>query len=316
VSGGFAALAPLYAAHGVATYPCRASGAPAATGYLRVGLAGSRQLALKFAEANAFGFRAGPRNRITVLDVDLADDRLLAEMCDRFGTTLQVRTPSGGWHLYYKHAGEARRIRPMRDVPVDILGDGHVVAAGSVVSRGSYKIERGSLDDLDILPPMLVQQPVPPNRVPRGRRNVELFRFCCRSVYACDTFEQLLDVAETWADDQLAEPLPAAEIRKTCNSVWQYRGGRRGLMNHILTKPMFTALVANLDALALFAYLSAENGPSATFMIADGLGTARGWPRRFVPTARRALLDLGFVECVRRPSFRSPGLYRWKVPTR
>ena len=70
-------------------------------------------------------------------------------------------------------------------------------------------------------------------------------------------------------------------------------------MNHIVDAPEYDALVANVGALALFAYLSAENGSRAEFMIADGLGKARGWPRRFVPAAREALLDLGVVEITR-----------------
>ena len=56
------------------------------------------------------------------------------------------------------------------------------------------------------------------------------------------------------------------------------------------------------------------NGPDAEFLIADGLGEARGWPRRFVPAGRKALLDLGVVRCVRVPLKGAPGLYRWENP--
>jgi hypothetical protein len=72
-------------------------------------------------------------------------------------------------------------------------------------------------------------------------------------------------------------------------------------------------LIANLDALALYSYLSAENGPAAEFMVADGLGPARNWPQRFVPEARRALLAMGAIKCVRLPRKGVPALYRWNL---
>jgi hypothetical protein len=287
---------------------------PAVRGYDRVGAKGSHQLAMKFPEAMAAGFVAGCRNRLTVVDIDRADERLLGEIQDRFGDTpFQVVTPSGGWHLYYRYGGEARRIRPLPDV--DILGGGNVVAALSVVPKGRYQIERGSLDDLAALPPMRQERQQPADSIPKGQRNQALFEYCRRTVSHCDDLDELVDAARTWADNNLAEPLPAAEVMKTCNSVWNYRGDRKRIMNHIVESEAYASLVANTDALALFAFLSAENGLEAAFMIADGLGEARGWSRRFVPTARRALLAMGVIECVRRPRPGSPGLYRWKVST-
>jgi hypothetical protein len=117
----------------------------------------------------------------------------------------------------------------------------------------------------------------------------------------------------TWADAKLAEPLPDAEIIKTANSVWKYRGGRKQVMQHVVEAPFYSALVSDLNALALFSYLSAENGPAAQFMVADGLGPARGWPRRFVPEARSALLKMGAIKCVRRPRKNVPALYCWAI---
>jgi Bifunctional DNA primase/polymerase, N-terminal/Primase C terminal 1 (PriCT-1) len=316
MTAAFADLQRAYAEHRVATYPLTESKRPAIRGYDRVGPKGSQQLAMKFPTATACGFVAGHRNRLTIVDIDSPDDRLCDEIQDRFGPTpLQVLTPSGGRHLYYRHAGEARRIRPLQDV--DILGDGNVVAARSIVPKGKYQIERGTLDDLDRLPPMR-QEPghgkgPAQGRIPRGERNQALFEHCRSTVSYCDTCDQLLDAARTWADDRFATPLPAAEILKTVNSVWNYRGGRKQVMQHIVEAPEFGALIADPDALALFAYLSAENGPDAEFWIADGLGEARGWPTRFVPKARKALLAMGVVECIRPRGNRRPALYRWRI---
>jgi hypothetical protein len=312
MSGAFAEIQEDYARHGVATYPLTAGKTPAVRSYGKVGLDGSRQLALKFFDADAAGFIAGPRNRITVIDIDNPDQRLMAEVQARFGSTpLWVMTPSGGWHGYYKHAGETRRIRPLPDV--DILGGGNVVAAGSIVPRGKYQVVRGTLDDLGRLPPMRHQDHQPTGRIPKGRRNTSLFKYCDATVDHCDTLDALLDAATTWAESQFAEPLSAAEIRKTCSSVWNYRGGRKRIMNHILEPDLFRALLANPNANALFTYLSAENGHDAEFWIADGLSKEMDWPRRLVPAARKVLLNLGIVKCIRPHGIRKPALYRWAI---
>lgn len=311
----FAAIQAAYGAHRIATYPLTADKTPAVSGYSRIGAPYSAELATKFPDATAAGFVAGPRNRVAVVDIDSADDRLVAEVEARFGATpFRVRTPSGGRHLYYRHQGERRQIRPLPDV--DILGGGNVVAALSVVPKGQYELERGTLDDLDRLPPL--RQSVGQSRsvggIERGQRNDELFRHCQSVVNYCDSHDQLLDAARTWAEDRLAEPLPDAEISKTAASVWRYRGGRKRVMNHIIGSTAFSALAADPAVFGVYAYLSAENGPGAEFMIADGLGPARGWPRRLVPAARRALLDLNLIECVRWPAKGRPALYRWRLP--
>jgi hypothetical protein len=246
------------------------------------------------------------------VDIDCPDERLVGEIEARFGVTpLQVLTPSGGRHLYYRYNGEARRIRPLPDV--DVLGGGNVVAALSVVPKGKYEIVVGSLDDLARLPKMRTVEIPGQGRIPKGERNQALFEYCRGIVSYCDDFDQLLDTAQTWADDQFVAPLPRAELIKTCKSVWKYREGRKQIMRHIVEAPVYEALVANTGALALFAYLSAENGSDAQFMIADGLAGARGWPRRFVPTARHALLAIGVIECTRPRGNGKPALYRWRI---
>ena len=52
----FAAWQPRYAAHGVATFPVGKDKKPRITNWHRVGLPASQQLAMKFADADAFGF--------------------------------------------------------------------------------------------------------------------------------------------------------------------------------------------------------------------------------------------------------------------
>lgn len=151
--GLFAEWQPAYGAHGIATFPVRDK-RPAVKGYLKIGDRVSGQLALKFANDNAFGF-ACKSSRITVLDIDAPDERLLADALDQHGPTpLIIRSGSGNFQAWYRHAGERRKVRPDPAKPIDILGDGFVVAPPSQGSKGQYQIIAGTLDDLDRLPTM------------------------------------------------------------------------------------------------------------------------------------------------------------------
>ncbi len=110
----FARWQPEYAAHGIALYPMRDK-RPAIRGYAKIGLGRSRALARQFPDADAFGFVAGKRSGVTVLDVDTSDETVLADALDRHGKTpLIVRSGGHGhWQAWYKWNGERRRIRPI-----------------------------------------------------------------------------------------------------------------------------------------------------------------------------------------------------------
>jgi len=151
----FALWQAAYAERGIATFPVRANKVPAIRGYQKIGLTGSQQLACKFADADALGFMCGPRSKVTVLDIDSSSDVVLGHAIARHGITpILVRTASGKYHAYYRHNGERRRIRPFRDLPIDIFGGGLVVAPPSKTAHGCYEFIGGSLDELDHLPVM------------------------------------------------------------------------------------------------------------------------------------------------------------------
>jgi hypothetical protein len=326
----FADWQPVYAKHGVATFPVQVTPdnqkKPLVVGYLKTGLRGSGQLALKFADARSFGFACGSRNRLTVIDMDSTDSAIVDEGERLFGhSPLVWRTGSGKYAMPFRFNGEGRRIRPIASLPIDVLGGGFAVAPPSAGAIRDYEIIRGSLADLDELPTARVPDEIArethraplPDRIPEGRRNNDLFEHCRSIVGYCRTVDELVDAAKTWAGNRLAigsSPVSSAEIVKTCRSVWRYRGGRKRIMNTIVEAHQYAALKADLAALGVFAYLSAENGLASEFMIADGLARANGWPRRVVPSARKTLLDLRIIECVRQPRKNSPGLYRWAIP--
>jgi hypothetical protein len=135
MTGAFIQYQAIFAEHGIATVPLQGK-VPAMKNPQRVGLKGSTELARKarFADCN-IGFYAGARSRITVLDIDSTDERIAADAFSRHGPTpLVVRTASGKLHGYYRHNGEQRRIRPQREMPIDIIGAGLAVAPPSEIT--------------------------------------------------------------------------------------------------------------------------------------------------------------------------------------
>jgi hypothetical protein len=314
--GAFATLQAAYARYGVATYPVTGGKVPAVRGYGRVGLEGSRQLALKFADADAGGFVAGKRNGIVVVDIDSADDRLVAEVEAKFGATpLQVLTPSGGRHRYYRHSGERRKIRLLQKV--DILGAGNVVAAGSVVPKGTYKIERGSLDDLARLPPMRAGEApraLADDKIGEGYRNKALFEHCMRAVRQCDDRDTLLDVARTFNEDSVAPQLPEAEVITTVRWVWdcEARGVNRfGTTGAWFPTAEVTTLLKCPDATMLLMALRAYNAPGRLFWITNRFSAKFGWGPKRMAGARAQLVAMGYITLVRPATRGSPALYRW-----
>jgi hypothetical protein len=158
--------------------------------YNKFGLVGSAKIARRFADAPAIGFMCGRCSGVTVLDVDTIDERVLADAIDRHGhTRIIARSGSGHFQAWYRHAGERRLIRPRRNVPIDILGGGFVVAPPSRVAKGSYQFIQGSLDDLDSLPTLNdaptiapIDTPVDWGRMRDGdARNEALFRMLGRA---------------------------------------------------------------------------------------------------------------------------------------
>ena len=221
-----------------------------------------------------------------------------------------------------------------KGLPIDLLGAGLTIAPPSVVAKGQYEIIQGSLDDLDRLPIMrgledrLYRRDHAGPR-PRGDwsamrehdgRNGQLWRQLMREVHHCDTYEQLLDRART-LNEGFGEPMEATEVIRCTASAWEKtsKGENwfgRGEHGSRLALAEVDRLVGDPYALSLLNWLKAHNGPNSQFMIADGLADVLAWPRRRFSGARRALVTLGYVTVLRRPSQRyGPGLYALKRPS-
>jgi len=279
--GAFAEWQPRYAEHGIATFPVvileDGRKTPAVKGYLRLGAKYSSQLTLKFGEHEAIGL-ACQRNKITVLDVDTPDERVLADALNRHGQTpFVVRSGSGNWQAWYRNNGEGRRIRPDPNLPIDILGDGYVVAPPSRGKKGTYELIQGTMHDLDGLPKMkgianrnnrpakATKEAEPVSKVLANTmregsgRNDSLFRRALRNAHHARTQEELVEMV-AHANKQFAEPLPSDEVLSCARSAWKYKmegrlmvpGGEatavvfKSDMDHLWDEPLALALLIRL----------------------------------------------------------------------
>lgn len=339
---GFAGWQPIFAEHHIATFPLGNGKRPAISAYNKVGLRGSSELASnpKFAAATAFGFMGGRNNSVTVLDVDTADERALADALSRHGDTpLVIRTASGKYHAYFRHNSERRSIRPWPDLAIDILGqNGFVVAAGSELSSGGrYTLVQGKLDDLDRLP---VMRPLPPasdgrslyinevsgpladNRLRgmrEGNRNNTLFQQIgplARDLHAAGgTAEKLFEEALR-QNSECAQPMDDQEVGKIVGNVWRLTVAGRNYIGRnvciLLQRDIDTLLKSgDHDALLLLNLLKAYQGSTATFMIANGLARTFGWKPERLARARRRLLDRGYVKQTKKAWSGSPAQFQW-----
>ena len=98
------------------------------------------ELAKKFESCDAFGFQPGARSKITILDVDTTNERVLADAEIRHGESpLKVRTASGKFHVYYRHNGEPRKNSAMART-ADRSAWAQRVCGGSAIAGGERAI--------------------------------------------------------------------------------------------------------------------------------------------------------------------------------
>lgn len=319
-AGLFAEWQPRYAERGIPLFPVRDK-RPAVKHYLRAGLRASEQFARKFADVPAFGF-ACRRNRITVLDVDSPDERLLADALDEFGPTpIIVRSGSGNFQAWYRHNGERRRVRPDHR-PIDILGDGFVVAPPSIGSKGSYGIIQGSLDDLASLPTMrrVAANDPPLEKVETGKRNQTLWRECMKRARDCGSISELMEVAMQSNLATFYEPLPDQELLRIVASAWakELAGDNwfgRGCRVVLDAAEIDGLLNTDPDAFMLLTVLRRHHW-GRQFVIANAMASIMprgGWTRQRFAAARRRLIEAGAIEEIRPASrHNGPAVYQFK----
>lgn len=305
------------AEHGIATFPVGQDKKPLIRNWPRVGLGGSAALAAKFAHEAAFAFTAGKHSGLTVIDIDSCDENKLAEALATYGPTpFIVRTPSGGFHLYYRNRGEPRRVK--HGDCLDLLGGGLVIAPPSL-TKGVYRVWRGELADLGRLPVARIdkiERPEAAGRIPKGKRDDTLFHLALEQALYVDDLDSLVDVVRTHNLD-CEVPLSETELIKIAASAWGYeqRGenlkGKGGAM--VTANATFDALIAeSADAWLLYSHLQRHHW-GRDFVLAKAMADAMGWRLRKWKAARDALIRLGLIGCIH-PGGRGPHdppIYSW-----
>nr|WP_298196742.1 bifunctional DNA primase/polymerase [Novosphingobium sp.] len=319
MTGGiFSIWQPEYEAAGLVVFPVNGDlKKPVVGNYLKAGFRASREWAGKFPDADALGIACGRRNRLTVLDVDAPDERLLADAMAMVGgeSPVIVRTASGKFHAWYQHAGERRRIKGlMPGKPVDVLGNGFALAPPSITAKGSYRFIQGSLADLDRLPVMRLPKasnnalpddpaPLSPALVQAGERNNTLFRLAMQLARECNTIEDLEARTEAMNLTAFADPLPAYEVAKIVANVWgktqtgqNWFGGSQRLVITYDDLDAWQGL--GPDAFSLAMILRREHWSRPSFFVANAMADSMPggrWTVKRFAAARSRLLNAGVI---------------------
>ena len=230
------------------------------------------------------GIPTGEVSGLVALDFDVKKgqpgQQTYQDMLDKYGmmTTTTITTPSGGWHLLFKHPGEPIKNRTNLLPGLDIRGDGgYIVAAGSETPEGKY-VRSG---DAAIAPlpegvkALLLNgqkktEPEPFDRrsvldgVPEGSRDDTLYKYVC-SLQAKGTTREEAEILvkaaaancqppfdETTALEKVARVYTQFEepkqdvliLKPVCVADWQGKPvpGREWTWNHWLPKATVAGL--------------------------------------------------------------------------
>jgi hypothetical protein len=347
----FGSWQPKYAEHNLVTFPVEfptpTRKKPLINNPGKIGLSASNLFASqpRFASARGIGLWCGKRNNLTILDIDAPDERLLADRLQRHGQSkIIARTPSGKFHVWYKHNGEPRLIKPWGEhEPVDLLGSNLCVLPPSLRNGGRYEFIEGNLDNLCELQPVKnIDDIFQPGKIPDGvydyqdneqkypdlplfikcgARNTRIWRCCMRKAWECSNLQQLIEYAkcvyETSCDRHPI--MEDKEIMKIAESAWGYtESGRNWFTPHHTQHGVYLRieevdlLIEQPDVRALLVFLRRENGPHGRFMIANALHKQWGWSPKRLAKARNKLIELGYVR-VTKPANKQtgPALHAW-----
>ncbi|MBV8736953.1 MAG: bifunctional DNA primase/polymerase [Alphaproteobacteria bacterium] len=304
----------------------------------RPGLITIRRWIEKYPDDNA-GIVTGRLSGISIVDIDSADPTIQRAMIERFGDTpLKTRTPSGGYHLWYRYNDEASAdLSP--DIPVQIKASGGIVVVPpSVRPSGThagrrYEFIEGSLNDLVRLPiikPGSTERVVVPTTNPtrlravgEGWRNNSLFRHLKDNAPHCDDYETLLDVGRTFGQHDCDPPLLLAEIIKTVDSVWKMMKERRLWAKGAEPRVIVSGTVIDAlsgDALKLLLKLQLSHfGHDHFALSAKAMAEVQvipGWSHHKYRAARTEILNKGYLKMVHGGGSRpgDPSLFGFASP--
>ena len=259
---------------------------------------------------SGLGILTGSLNGLTVVDID--DPALIAEAIDTYGDSpVQVDTPSGGRHLYFRYADERNRVR-VDGQKIDIRGQGGLAVAPPTIrtDRKFYSFVKGDWDCIRDLPKISASQRTylgkAEDRILEGQRDDALFSHCLRQAPACDDYETLRDVAHTFNENCLP-PLPERQVEKTAESAWKYEFSGE---NWVGTRGVTHINCEIRDDLQRYPYAfvlldqlkSSHEGRHPQFAIcADAMvrdGSLPGWTSKRINNSRRRLVNSGYLDVV------------------
>lgn len=315
--GAFHEVAPVLAEHNIAAIPTQMGipSMPLVKHPDKFGVHSIKKTISKgrFRDANA-ALWCGAKSGITIVDVDSPSEVQLDAAIEVFGNTpLMVKTASGGWHLYYRHKGEKRDIRPFgKECPIDVLGNGIAILPPSTRQQtdekcaGSYSIIEGSLKDLEHLP--LIKSGAINTHAEKHssgvsiKRNDDLFRALLRVAKTAVTLDDLLAVAQEH-NDGLVSPLPSEEVVKTAQSAWGYQiqgeNWVSGEARAVITESDLERLGGDSDAAYLLTKLRIAHGwrGGTTFALARAMAASMNWTIPRFMRARSCLSESGLIQC-------------------
>lgn len=158
------ALALDLADAGIPVFPCHAGGAKAKAPLTEKGFLDAttdemriRRWWKRFPDAVP-GIPTGKPSGISILDLDRKNGKDGVAALEAMGlhpeAVVEVRTPSGGWHLIFRHRDGLKSSVDQIAPGADVRGEGgYIIAPGAVMADGtSYRLDRGDLiNDVDRL---------------------------------------------------------------------------------------------------------------------------------------------------------------------
>lgn len=321
----FADWQPEYAKHRIPIFPV-AGKKPLVRGFLNTTPRRSVEFAKKFAGAVAFGFACGQRSGLTVVDMDSTDPAIVDEGEALFGASPLVwRTGGGKFAMAFRHNGERRSIRPIKSLPIDVLGAGLAIAPPSKGKIQKYEIIRGQLADIERLPVARMPEEIERGRrkkreipavdiTPEGMRHDALKKSLNAEIWHCDDFESFMDRAMTIGLIHSEPAMPHDEIESLANWYWSAKSkGQLVRPGHRhWTEDVRDLLLEDRDAGAILHILRVTHpGETHEFVIANAMAEKLGMDRKRFAARRSRLYEMGLIKLIEPHTRTKPALWGW-----
>lgn len=285
-----------------------------------VNIGNVEELQRRFGAANV-ALAMGP-SKLAVVDVD--DPSLLYQMRRRFGETPLIAKTGGrgGFQLFYRDrdcSALPMDLRSTDGIEVEIKARRNIAVVApstNFITGRRYEFVEGRLDEATLFAlPAFNVEAVHQGRtrgergiIEQGRRNNWLFQQCLVQARRCDSYDDLLDWAQT-RNDECEPPLRDADVVKIVTSAWGYEQRASNWVGEparvVYTKVEVAELARRFpgNPLALHMKLRAEHGARVqageTFRLQRRAmvkaATLEGWSDKHLRSAIRAARDAGLV---------------------